>query len=136
MNGILSILIICISEFLTAFFYLFVITVRLFARFISYALMIAAVFAFTADVTRWQIGDTKPLIYSLVQHANSISPNTLNEVTIIFKSYCILPVGTMLYSLWYQYQRGLFLYWWVMRLFLPVQNNGMLIYIRINWYYT
>ncbi|NQX79399.1 MAG: hypothetical protein HRT83_02395 [Hyphomicrobiaceae bacterium] len=87
MNGILSILIICISEFLTAFFYLFVITVRLFARFISYALMIAAVFAFTADVTRWQIGDTKPLFYSLVQHANSISPNTLNELTIIFKGY-------------------------------------------------
>ena len=45
-------------------------------RFIRAVLMLAALFALTADVTRWQIGDTKPWFHSIAYHINTVAPST------------------------------------------------------------
>ena len=45
-------------------------------RFIRAVLMLAALFALTADVTRWQIGDTDPWFHSIEYHINTVAPST------------------------------------------------------------
>ncbi len=50
-------------------------------RFMSAVLMIAAIFTLTADVTRWQVGDTDPVFHSLTYHINSASPTMFNSMS-------------------------------------------------------
>ena len=49
-------------------------------RFISALLMLAAVFALTADVTRWQVGEGDPMFHSLAYHIAAFAPTTFEGV--------------------------------------------------------
>ena len=49
-------------------------------RFIGAVLMVAAIFALTADVTRWQIGEVVPLFHSLAHHIETIAPATYKKM--------------------------------------------------------
>ena len=43
-------------------------------RFVSAVLLLAAVIALTADVTRWQVGEPGPIFQSLGHHVASMAP--------------------------------------------------------------
>ena len=49
-------------------------------RFIGAVLTVAAVFALTADVTRWQVGETVPLFHSLAYHIETMAPATFKRM--------------------------------------------------------
>lgn len=49
-------------------------------RFVSAVLLLAAVIALTADVTRWQVGDTDPTFHSLAHHVQTVAPATFQNM--------------------------------------------------------
>ncbi|MEN2494600.1 MAG: hypothetical protein TECD_00504 [Hyphomicrobiaceae bacterium hypho_1] len=70
----------CLISFIFMIIKLSWIVIRPIVNIISYVSLIAAVFTITADVTRWQVGDTQPWFYSIACHMNSISPNVKNDL--------------------------------------------------------